>query len=76
MHLVYLQNLYITIVFDFSWGDYNTQEDLETMVTRFFFFFWGGGYEVRYGLGDNNEYQSPITVVSKLQERVSILNII
>ena len=75
MHLVYLQNLCITIVFDFSWGDYNTQEDLETMVTLFF--FWGGGgYEVRYGLGDNNEYQSPITVVSKLQDHVSILNII
>ena len=77
MHLGYLQNLCITIVFDFSWGDYNTQEDLETMVTLFF--FWGGGGggdEVRYGLGDNNEYQSPITVVSKLQERVSILNII
>lgn len=74
MHLVYLQNLCITIVFDFSWGDYNTQEDLETMVTLFF--FGGGGDEVRYGLGDSNEYQSPITVVSKLQERVSILNII
>ena len=76
MHLVYLQNLCITIVFDFSWGYYNTQEDLETMVTLFFFFWGGGGYEVRYGVGDNNEYQSPITVVSKLQERVSILNII
>ena len=76
MHLVYLQNLCITIVFDFSWGDYNTQEDLETMVTLFFFFGGGGGYEVRYGLGDNNEYQSPITVVSKLQDHVSILNII
>ena len=75
MHLVYLQNLCITIVFDFSWGDYNTQENLETMVTLFFF-GGGGGYEVRYGLGDNNEYQPPITVVSKLQERVSILNII
>ena len=76
MHLVYLQNLCITIVFDFS-----------TIPRRIWkqwlrFFFWGGGggggggYEVRYGLGDNNEYQSPITVVSKLQERVSILNII
>ena len=59
MHLVYLQNLCITIVFDFSWGDYNTQEDLETMVTFFFFFLggggWGGGgYEVDYGLGDKN----------------------
>ena len=74
MQLVYLQNLCITIVFDFSWGDYNTQENLETMVTLFF--GGGGGYEVRYGLSDNNEYQSPITVVSKLQERVSILNII
>ena len=77
MHLVYLQNLCITIVFDFSWGDYNTQEDLETMVTLLFFFFRGGGGDaVRYGLGENNEYQSPITVVSKLQERVYILNII
>ena len=74
MQLVYLQNLCITIVFDFSWGDCNTQENLETMVTLFF--GGGGGYEVRYGLGDNKEYQSPITVVSKLQERVSILNII
>ena len=52
MHLVYLQNLYVTIVFDFSWDDCNTQEDLETMVTLFF--GGGGGYEVRYGLGDNN----------------------
>ena len=43
MHLVYLQNLYITIVFDFSWGDYNTQEDLETMVTLFFLGGGGGG---------------------------------
>ena len=40
MHLVYLQNLCITIIFDFSWGDYNTQENLETMVTPF---FRGGG---------------------------------
>ena len=54
MHLVYLQNLCITIVFDFSWGDYNTQEDLETMVTLFFFGGGGGGYEGRYGLGDKN----------------------
>ena len=35
MYLVYLQNLCITIVFDFSWGDCNTQENLETMVTPF-----------------------------------------
>ena len=45
MHLVYLQNLCITIVFDFSWGDCDTQENLETTVTQFF-----GGDEVRYGL--------------------------
>ena len=74
MHLVYLQNLCITIVFDFSWGNYNTQENLETMVTPF---FWGGGgYKVRYGLRENNEYQSHITVVSKLQECVSVLKVI
>ena len=51
MQLVYLQNLCITIVFDFSWGDYNTQENLETMVTLFLG-GGGGGYVVRYGLGD------------------------
>ena len=49
---------------------------METTVTHFF--FWGGGgggYEVRYVLRENNEYQSHITVVSKLQECVSVLNI-
>lgn len=75
MHLVYLQNLCITIVFDFSWGDYNTWRIWKQWL-RFFGGAGGGGYEVRYGLGNNNEYQSPITIVSKLQERVSILNII
>ena len=74
MHLVYLQNLCITIVFDFSWGDCNTQENLETMVTPFL--RGGGGYKVRYGLRENNEYQSHITVVSKLQEYVSVHNIV
>ena len=74
MYLVYLQNLCITIVFDFSWGECNTQKNLETMVTPF---LGGvGGYEVHYGLRENNEYQSHITVVSKLQECVSVLNII
>ena len=75
MYLVYLQNLCITIVFDFSWGDCNTQKNLETMVTPFLGGV-GGGYEVHYGLRENNEYQSHITVVSKLQECVSVLNII
>ena len=72
MHLVYLQNLCITIVFDFS----TIPRRIWKQWLRFFFFWGGGPNEVRYGLGDNNEYQSPITVVSKLQERVSILNII
>ena len=76
MYLVYLQNLCITIVFDFSWGDCNTQENLEIMVTPFLGGVGGGGYEVHYGLRENNEYQSHITVVSKLQECVSVLNII
>ena len=34
------------------------------------------GYKVRYGLRENNEYQSHITVVSKLQECVSVLKVI
>ena len=41
-----------------------------------FFGRGGGGDEVHYGLRENNEYQSHITVVSKLQECVSVLNII
>ena len=40
MHLVYLQNFGISIVFDFSWDDCNTQEKLKTMVL---YFFGGGG---------------------------------
>ena len=48
MHLVY--PLYcITIVYDFSWDDCNTQEKLETMVMQNF--FWGGGEnKVHYSL--------------------------
>ena len=34
MHLVYPPKFYITIVFDFSWGDCNNQEELETMVMQ------------------------------------------
>ena len=41
MHLVYPPKFYITIGFDFSWDDCNTQEELETMVMQFF--FWRGG---------------------------------
>ena len=41
MHLVYLPHppspqIRITIVFDFSWDDCNTQEKLETMVMQDF----------------------------------------
>ena len=34
MHLVYPPKLCITIVFDFSWDDCNTLENLETMVMQ------------------------------------------
>ena len=34
MHLVYRPKFCITIVFDFSWDDCNTQEKLETMVMQ------------------------------------------
>ena len=43
MHLVYLQNFGISIVFDFSWDDCNTQEKLKTMVMYFFWLRGGGG---------------------------------
>ena len=34
MHLVYPPKLFITIVFDFSWDDCNTLENLETLVMK------------------------------------------
>ena len=34
MHLIYPPKFCITIVFDFSWDDCNTQEKLETMVMQ------------------------------------------
>ena len=40
--------------FDFSWGECNTQEKLETMVMQFFFFL-GGPNKVLYGLCENGE---------------------
>ena len=36
MHLVYFLKCYITIIFDFSWDECNTQEKLETMVMQNF----------------------------------------
>ena len=57
MHLVYLQNFGITIVFDFSSDDCNTQEKLKTMVMYFFLVGGaGGGYNMHYGLGKNGKY--------------------
>ena len=57
MHLVYLQNFGISIVFDFSWDDCNTQEKLKTMVM---YFFWlrggGGGNNMHYGVGKIGKY--------------------
>ena len=43
----------ITIVFDFSWDDYNTQEKLETMVMQIL-----GVNKMHYGLCENGE--SPV----------------
>ena len=34
MHLVYPPKLFITIVFDFSWDNSNTLDNLETMVVQ------------------------------------------
>ena len=36
------QQIYITIVLNFSWDGCNTQEKLENMVTPFLFFVVGG----------------------------------
>ena len=43
MHLVYPTKFCITIAFDFSWDDCNTQEKLETMFMQIFFDGGGGG---------------------------------
>ena len=56
MHLVYLQNFGISIVFDFSWDDCNTQEKLKTMVMYFFWLRGGGGDNMHYGLGKIGKY--------------------
>ena len=43
MHVIYPPKFYITIVFNFSWDDCNTQEKLETIVMHFFVVGKGGG---------------------------------
>ena len=51
MHLVYPPKFCITIVFEFSWDDCNTQEKLETMVMQNV----GEVNEMYYGLCENGE---------------------
>ena len=45
----------ITIVFDFSWSDCNTQEKLKTMVMLNLSGGVGGGDKMHYGLCENGE---------------------
>ena len=54
MHLVYPPQFCITIAFDFSWDDSNTQRKLEIMVMHNFS-GGGGGNKVHYGLRKNSE---------------------
>ena len=53
MHLVYPPRLCITIVFDFSWNDCNTQENWK----QWLFKIQGGGGDdkVHYGLCESGE---------------------
>ena len=53
MHLVYPPKFCITIVYDFSWDDCNTQEKLETMVVQNL----GAGDKVHYGLYESSKFQ-------------------
>ena len=53
MHLVYPPKLCITIVFDFSWDDCNTLENLETMVMQ----NSEGENKVHYGLYESSDYK-------------------
>ena len=53
MHLVYPPKLCITIVFDFSWDDCNTLENLERMVMQ----NSEGENKVHYGLYESSAYK-------------------
>ena len=48
------QKLWITIVFDFSWDDCKTLENLETMVMQ----NSEGGNKVHYGLCESSDYKT------------------
>ena len=56
MHLIYPPKFCITIVFDFSWDECNTQEKLKTMVMQNLRGGGGGGgvNKVHYGLCENS----------------------
>ena len=57
MHLVYPPKICITILFDFSWDDCNTQEKLETMVMQ----IWRAGVnKMHYGLCENCEWMENV----------------
>ena len=53
MHLVCPPKLGITIVFDFSWDDCNTLENLETLVMQ----HSEGENKVHYGLYESSDYK-------------------
>ena len=53
MHLVYPPKLFITIVFDFSWDDSNTLDNLETMLMQ----NSEGGNKVHYSLYESSDYK-------------------
>ena len=53
MHLVHPPQFCITIAFDFSWDDCNTQRKLEIIVMHNF--SGGEGDKVHYGLRKNSE---------------------
>lgn len=60
MHLVCPRTFWITIVFDFTLDDCNTQEELERSALPFFlfFFFLEGGRGVNmvyYGVCENGD---------------------
>ena len=56
MHLVCPPKFCVTIIFDFSSDDLNTQEKLETMVIQY---FWEVN-KVRYDLCENGEFFLPL----------------
>ena len=68
MHLIYPQpphKFCLTIVFDFSWDDCNTQKKLETMVVEKLGARGGGGNKMHCGLSENGEWTIKNLLFSK-----------